>query len=516
MTEITDGLNEDETGFDSWDDDLGDLIGIQDQDDQAESAEEDDYQSPDDIHVTLETSTFNGEACVKLYAHDEQSGTVDSGRKILLARVTESELTMFPLDVDRFRLWIRGPKYDELTTITVVPDFYMRWELPRSVEEFDDILSELPVGFSRYAKYGLGFKWEYRLIPEAILEMVGVKELRIEPGDVAKIELPIFRLGIDRFTAIRKSIDSIAGRARVRSLKDRRLVAYNETLHAASPEVFHRRYPETKANEIYELVKLGSKAGRAVNRSVEDGLAAAQVVREDAPKIAKASPSKLFELKAVLEQVTLAQLISEFESMLQRKLSEQKWQHFFKSNPFVLGLAFPYPVILFEDQAHVGGCTFRGKDESIVDFLMVQRFTGNLAIVEIKRPDTPLLYPAPYRGDLYSPHRDLTGSMAQALDQRAQLLHHFAAKKSLDPALAGVHVSSVNCIVIAGTLPSDRPQVRSLDLFRHSSKDVSVVTFDELLEKLKELFRLMSAGESGPSKDPRVPTAPDDADDVPF
>ncbi|MCG8911020.1 Shedu immune nuclease family protein [Pseudomonas sp. DP-17] len=516
MSQISDTQNDGESDFDGWDDEHEDLIGALEQEGQGESAEEDDYQSPDDIRVTLETSTFNGEACAELYAYDEQSGTVGSERKTLLARITESELTMYPLDVDRLRRCIRGPKYDELTTITVVPDSYMGWELPRSIQEFDEILTVLPVGFSRYARYGLGFKWEYRLIPEAILEEVGVTELRIEPGDIAKIELPVFRLGMDRFTAIRKSIDSIAARSRVRSLKDRRLAAYNETLHAARPSDYERRYPEVKANEIYELVKLGGRAGRASNRSVKDGLAAAQVVREEAEKIAKESPSKLFELKAVIEQVTLAQLIGEFDSMLHRKLPEQKWQEFFKANPFVLGLAFPYPVILFKDQANVGGTTFDGKNESIVDFLMAQRFTGNLAIVEIKRPDTTLLYSDPYRGDLYSPHRELTGSMAQALDQRAQLLHHFAGKKSQDPTSASVHVSSVNCIVIAGTLPTEPPQMRSLDLFRHSSKDVTVITFDELLEKLKELYRLMSGGKAVPAKNPQAPTVSDEADDLPF
>ncbi|QIE91191.1 Shedu immune nuclease family protein [Pseudomonas nitroreducens] len=506
MSEISDTQNDGESDFDGWDDEHEDLIGALGQEGHAESAEEDGYQSPDDIRVALETSTFNGEACAEIYAYDEQSGTVDSERKILLARINDSELTMYPLDVDRLRRCIRGPKYDELTTITVVPDTYMGWELPRSVQEFDEILTVLPIGFSRYARYGLGFKWEYRLIPEAILEEVGVTELRIEPGDIAKIELPVFRLGMDRFTAIRKSIDSIAARSRVRSLKDRRLAAYNETLHAARPNEYERRFPEVKANEIYELVKLGGKTGRSSNRSVRDGLAAAQVVREDAQKLAKQDPSKLFELKAVIEQVTLAQLIGEFESMLQKKLPEQKWQDFFKANPFVLGLAFPYPVILLKDQAHVGGTTISGKDESIVDFLIAQRFTGNLAIVEIKRPDTPLLYTDPYRGDLYSPHRELTGSMAQALDQRAQLLHHFAAKKSLDPALSGSHVSSVNCIVIVGTLPEGIAQVRSLDIFRHSSKDVSVVTFQELLEKLKELYRLMSAGEQNPVQSELLPS----------
>jgi hypothetical protein len=82
------------------------------------------------------------------------------------------------------------------------------------------------------------------------------------------------------------------------------------------------------------------------------------------------------------------------------------------------------------------------------------------------------------------------------LDQRAQLLHYFASKVSQDKSMEGMHVSSVSCIVIVGTLPAEQTQTRSLDLFRHSSKDVAVITFDELLEKLKQLHRMMTAGEA--------------------
>lgn len=475
--------------------------------DQGDEVDPD--RDPNALPVTLKTTTFNGEDCVEFYAHGE-TRSYETGemakRAVLLARVSERELTMFPLDANSSRHNFLEPKYDELTSITVLPEDGRPWSLPESLRDFEEMLKELPTGFARRAIYGLGLRWEYRLIPEAILELVGVTQLIIEPGDGASAELPAFRLGADRFTSIRKAIDSIAGRASSRSLKARRLAAYNETLHAALPNKFEHRYPPVKAGEIYELVQL---RGRASNRSAKDRIAAAQVVREDAQKIASEEPSKLLELKAVIEQVTLAQLIGEFDAMLQKNLPEPKWQAFFKANPFILGLAFPYPVILFQDQASVGGTTIRGNGESIVDFLMAQQFTGNLAIVEIKRPSTTLVEPKPYRGDLHAPHRDLTASMAQALDQRAVLLHHFAAKKSFDVTLADAHVSSVNCIVVVGTLPKAAARVRSLDLFRHSSKDVAVVTFDELLEKLKELHRLMSASAPAPAAQPPAPVTPE-------
>jgi hypothetical protein len=463
--------------------------------------------------VNLKVTTFDGADSVELYAHGETRALKPeemTKREVLLARVTERELTMFPLDANPSRHTFLEPKYDALTSITIVPEVGRTWVLPKSLHDFDEMLNELPTGFARRAIYGLGLRWEYRLIPKAILELDGVTQLIIKPGDGASVDLPAFALGSDRFTRIRKAIDTITRRASSRSLNVRRVAVYNETLHRALPDRFEHRYPEIKTGEIYELVKL---SGRASNRSAKDGLAAAQVVREDAKKIASEEPAKLFELKAVIEQITLAQLITEFDGMLQKNLLELKWQAFFKANPFILGLAFPYPVILFQDQASVGGTTIRGDGESIVDFLMAQRFTGNLAIIEIKRPSTMLVESKAYRGDLHAPHRELTAAMAQALDQRAKLLHHFAAKKSQDPVLADAHVSSVNCIVVVGALPKDAAQVRSLDLFRHSSKDVAVVTFDELLEKLKELHRLTSASpptDNAPQAAPPISDVPDD------
>jgi hypothetical protein len=234
---------------------------------------------------------------------------------------------------------------------------------------------------------------------------------------------------------------------------------------------------------------------------VKDGLAAASVVREDAKKIAKEEPQKLYELKATIEQVTLGQLIEEFEAKLQQKLQEGHWQKFFKANPFILGLAFPHPVILLQDQAYVGGTTINGRGESIVDFLMAQEFSGNLAVIEIKRPSTPLVELKAYRGDLHAPHRELAGGMAQVLEQKAQLLHNFAVKRSLTPMLTTTQVSAVNCILVVGTMPREPDHVRSFELFRHAAKDVVVVTFDELLAKLKVLHRLMSATDSAATAD---------------
>lgn len=452
--------------------------------------------------VSLQAAKHAGMDCVEVYAHGEAYPDEDSAkrvqRRVLLARVTKSVLAMFPLVSASYRPAFLAPKYGELTTITVSADEDEPWWLPEDIRSFDAMLESLPTGFGRHAKYGLGFKWEYRLIPGAITEMPGITELVIEPGDGAAIAASRYMLGIERFSAIKRSIDSITARARERSLRERRLLAFNELLHAADPVKFKRRYPKVKPGEIYELVKLG---GRTQSRSASDRLAAADVVCEETAKLATEQPSKLLELKAAIEQVTLKELIAKIETMLGKNLQEAKWQAFFKANPFVLSLAFPHPVLMIQDQAHVGGTMLSGGGESIVDFLFAQRFTGSLALIEIKRPSTKLLESKTFRGDLHAPHKELTSAMAQVLDQRFQLLNNFAAR-SHDPSLKDTHVAAVHCVVIAGTAPSSIQERRSLDLFRHSSRDVVVVTFDELLDKLRQLLRLIGADAAEPRAAP--------------
>ncbi len=288
-----------------------------DQDEPAHEGEPGDGLEPganpdaEAMLVSLKKSTHDGDDCAEVYAHGEaapEGGMGKTQQMVLLARVTERALTMFPLVSASYRPRFLTPKYGELTTITILADEDEPWSLPEDIRDFDAMLESLPTGFGRHAKYGLGFKWEYRLIPHAIVEMHGITELVIEPGSDALAELPKFRLGIDRFSKIKRAIDSITTRARARSLRERQLLAFNELLHVADPVQFERRFPKVKPGEIYEVVKLG---GRAQNRSADDRLAAATVIRDDATKLAAEQPSQLVELKAVIEQVTLKTLARE-------------------------------------------------------------------------------------------------------------------------------------------------------------------------------------------------------------
>jgi hypothetical protein len=96
-----------------------------------------------------------------------------------------------------------------------------------------------------------------------------------------------------------------------------------------------------------------------------------------------------------------------------------------------------------------------------------------------------------FRAGLYAPNKILCGAISQVLDQRSELIKNFHAR-SQAPELADTHVGHVHCLVIAGSNPDTLDKRRSLDLFRNATKDVAVVTFEELLEKLKAIHSLMA------------------------
>ncbi len=74
------------------------------------------------------------------------------------------------------------------------------------------------------------------------------------------------------------------------------------------------------------------------------------------------------------------------------------------------------------------------------------------------------------------------------LDQKYQFQRHIAQIKD-NSGIHDIESYSVHCCLIIGTMPSKKNQdlLKSFELFRGNSKDVTIVTFDELLEKLKQL-----------------------------
>jgi hypothetical protein len=189
-------------------------------------------------------------------------------------------------------------------------------------------------------------------------------------------------------------------------------------------------------------------------------------------------------------------LIERFEADLTKAHPESFWQKLLKNNPFILAMLFGYPIVLVREQAHVGGQTLDGSGDTIVDFLLRNKSTSSLAIVEVKKPNTALMGRA-YKAGRYVPSADLNGAIIQIVDQRYELLIN-----DKDRAKEQGTVHSVDCVVVAGRKP-DCEQLASFEMYRTSFKVIRIYTFDEVLLKLRSLRDYFARPPSNATPAPR-------------
>lgn len=181
----------------------------------------------------------------------------------------------------------------------------------------------------------------------------------------------------------------------------------------------------------------------------------------------------------------LENVISEYERLLKvTNDNEKDWQAFFDKHAWILANVFPYQVILHKKEAYVGGKTIEDSEGRVVDFLFQNGFRDNYALLEIKTHTKTLIRATPYRApDAYAAHDDCSGAISQCLDQKNTFLTDMGQKaKSLDP----------KCVLIIGRKSDlNSNQSTAFELMRANQKNVDVVTFDEVLEKIRGLRSIL-------------------------
>jgi hypothetical protein len=401
-----------------------------------------------------------------------------------LLNVCSDRLTIWPLNVREDRDDYLQPKYGTLERIVVTRPVIEPYLLPATTDDVVELLGQLPDGFAKDFRFGLGLLWEYRHICETAANLENIRILIVHKGNEAKIDPPFFILGIKRFHELRKELNRIASRHQRDARKDKQLHTYQTLLHAADST----RFPALKKSVIPDALMDMTDSGRQhVTLSKRDRRVAVRMIQDNIEALAESEPRTLLALKNDIELVTLNQLIERYQEMLGKGLAENKWQSFFLENPFILSLAFAVPAMLVQGQAYAGGKRLNGAGGKFSDFLCASASTGNLGLIEIKKPQTKLLGKSPYRGDdVFGPSTDLGGAIAQILDQRFKLLSELPVLKN-NTNRYDIHSYAVRCIVVAGMTPQELHQRKSFELVRNAFAEIVIVTFDELLARLTEI-----------------------------
>jgi len=427
----------------------------------------------------------------------------------LVLTIRTQFLDIYPINVRPDKPDYLLPKYKNLRCITVNRKIAYPYSLPSTVGEVEDLLEELPVGFDRNFRFGLGLDYKYRHIAEAVDQLPGIEILWINGGSKRPVyDPPYYRLTEGQYHALRKEMNSITARGQRKALKEKVLLAHNALLTPVAPAEFPRKVRGLESGEIAEI---RGDHRTPVALSKQDQRAVISLMAENVKNMVVNEPRGLMQLKDDIELVTLTELIGRFAEMLGKDLAESKWQFFFTQNPFVLSLALSVPFMLVQSTAYAGGKRMDGRGGKHPDFIYAAASTGNLAIVEIKKPGCPLLHSVSYRDDVYALSHEVSGAVTQVLTQRLALQKNIATIKDDSPDLSDIHSFSTKCVVLAGRNPDSHAHKKSFELARNAIPDVTIMTFDELLTRLKTLHEAMAKPLPPPFPGP---SAPDD--DVPF
>ncbi|WP_168404531.1 Shedu anti-phage system protein SduA domain-containing protein [Arthrobacter silvisoli] len=367
------------------------------------------------------------------------------------------------------------------------------WSISDHSEENDRFfrlqVARLPKGFNTIYAFGLGINKSYKGFIREIEDHTTCTIVRfVQSGEEGiSTDGTTYCVTLERFERFRAAVERNRGRGQTAVQRVNDAEAHNAFMDLLHSKRVDPKYTKHKViREITEEVATGHVT------TAEDRIALAGAVSEAAPKIAQEDPQRLVQLRDDLELVSLDTLIAEFESNLEgsKANSESHWQKFFGNNHFALQLIFSTPLVVEMEQATVKSQEADGSGARIADFLCVNPVTRSIVLVEIKTPGAKLMRKTPYRGKgtgtVHSPDDELVGPVAQVQSQMA------SASESSFTLFRGSDFDSVNeprGAVITGKVSSltTQEQRDSFSRYRAGLSNVTVLTFDEVLERLKHL-----------------------------
>jgi len=182
------------------------------------------------------------------------------------------------------------------------------------------------------------------------------------------------------------------------------------------------------------------------------------------------------------------------ENGLKKTKEEPVWQYFFEKNEWIFGYGLDYRFQeVLQREANVSDSDLDGSNTVIADFLMGdQRFT---TFVELKKPTTPLFGKNKNRSNAWKLSSDLQDSVSQILEQKASGLikmdkpqydreEELIQQKTYDSKVILV-IGHWNELDDANSSRERNIKMKTLELYRRDSRNVEIITYDELYERAK-------------------------------
>lgn len=251
--------------------------------------------------------------------------------------------------------------------------------------------------------------------------------------------------------------------------------------------------------EFRQFLELNKSIGfTTVSRFIK-WLAESDQTDEIIQKLEELEINSLSKLNAIIGLSSIKKCLQIWEANKTND-DEDFWQKIFCENYFILSSIFPFPIILVEDKAYMGGKSLKNTGGNLVDFLYKNNITGNAVLIEIKTPATPILGRL-YRNDIYNISGELSGATVQASNYSYTFSKEYlnlAADKDVE-----IQSFKPTCVVLIGNATAqldDEKKQKSFELYRNGQKDVQIITYDELFEKIRGLEKLLEGQQERPNE----------------
>lgn len=350
---------------------------------------------------------------------------------------------------------------------------------------------KLPVGVYKAATFGYGFSSKLQPLGDYLGEELKLETVTIIKSGKSILDFSKKDIKITE-NDLRKWFDVF--NVKLDQQKQDRVVLAQQQLKVSFPDEIKEIELKYVKNSIAEII---STWGSSISEFSDNDKKA---IKEMFDKLSLTNdfltPTTLLETKSKIDKKYIEDVITEFKSLMKiatdSDATEKKWQAFLNTHNWIFSYIFSFPIILFQDEAYVGGKNISNANGKVTDFLVKNDLTDNVAFIEIKTHKSELMKKGKaYRGnDVYGMSIDLSGAVSQVLNQRDNFQKHFATiKMNSDEPFESFNSK---CVVLMGQIKQlNEKQYRPFELVRSNSKDVEIITFDELLGKIENIQKLI-------------------------
>ncbi len=211
--------------------------------------------------------------------------------------------------------------------------------------------------------------------------------------------------------------------------------------------------------------------------------------------LSKLSELNIENLQKLNSLAGLSQLKSVFEIWNKERgnSNEEFWQQTFQQYSWVISQLFSTPLVLFAGKAYMGGKWIDNRNGNVTDLVFKNCLTKNIVLIEIKTPLTGLIGKE-YR-DTHSASIELTGACNQLVNYRTKLQREYSTMIANNPHKERFENFCPRSLLIIGDfekeLLTEYKKQEAFEYFRGNSKDVDIITFDELFQKVKMMIDLL-------------------------